>query len=71
MTTTMGTPAFMAPEMCSLSSSPYAPFLAEVWALGVCLYMFVFGKGEDGVQQPTAILLNPRSIYSSDQITVP
>jgi serine/threonine protein kinase len=46
MTTTMGTPAFMAPEMCGLRSTPFAPFPAEVWAVGVCLYMFVFGKGE-------------------------
>lgn len=46
MTTTMGTPAFMAPEMCGLRSTPFAPFPAEVWAVGVCLYMFAFGKGE-------------------------
>lgn len=46
MTTTMGTPAFMAPEMCGAKSVPFAPFPAEVWAVGVCLYMFVYGKGE-------------------------
>jgi len=47
MATTMGTPAFMAPEMCGLRSSPFAPFAAELWAIGVCLFMFVFGRGED------------------------
>eukprot|EP00878_Enallax_costatus_P038017 GHUV01043143.1.p1 GENE.GHUV01043143.1~~GHUV01043143.1.p1 ORF type:complete len:594 (+),score=175.36 GHUV01043143.1:2084-3865(+) len=44
ITSTPGTPAFMAPEMCGFKSTPYKPFPAECWALGVCLYMFVFGK---------------------------
>eukprot|EP00879_Flechtneria_rotunda_P021169 GHRR01022301.1.p1 GENE.GHRR01022301.1~~GHRR01022301.1.p1 ORF type:complete len:459 (+),score=92.17 GHRR01022301.1:239-1615(+) len=43
MTKSLGTPAFMAPEMCGPTSSPYKPFPAECWALGVCLYMFVYG----------------------------
>lgn len=37
-----GTPAFMAPEMCT--GEPYHARLADVWALGVCLYMFIFGE---------------------------
>ncbi len=37
-----GTPAFMAPEMCSGGS--YQATLADLWALGVSLYMFVFGQ---------------------------
>lgn len=45
VTSTPGTPAFMAPEMCGFKSTPYKPFPAECWALGVCLYMLVFGKG--------------------------
>ena len=39
---TAGTPAFMAPEVCS--GGAYQARLADVWALGVSLYMFVFGK---------------------------
>lgn len=39
---TAGTPAFMAPEMCS--GEPYHARLADVWALGVCLYMSIFGE---------------------------
>lgn len=39
---TTGTPAFMAPELCS--GEAYHARLADVWALGVCLYMFVFGE---------------------------
>ncbi len=42
---TLGTPAFMAPEMCQLRSQPYKPFAAEMWALGVCLYIFIYGTG--------------------------
>jgi hypothetical protein len=36
----------MAPEICGLKSSPFKPFPAECWALGVCLFMFVYGRGE-------------------------
>ena len=36
-----GTPAFMAPEMCT--GDPYHARLADVWALGACLYMFIYG----------------------------
>lgn len=42
---TLGTPAFMAPEMCQVRAQPYKPFPAECWALGVCLYMMVYGSG--------------------------
>jgi [calcium/calmodulin-dependent protein kinase] kinase len=44
--TTVGTPAFFAPEMCGPIATPFKPFPAECWALGVCLFMFVFGKGK-------------------------
>lgn len=39
---TTGTPAFMAPEMCA--GQEYHARMADVWALGVCLYMFIFGE---------------------------
>ena len=39
---TAGTPAFMAPEMCSGGS--YQARMADVWALGASLYMFIFGN---------------------------
>lgn len=38
---TMGTPAFLAPEMCE--GAPYHGEFADIWALGVCLFMFVYG----------------------------
>ena len=38
---TVGTPAFLAPEVCA--GLPYHGRAADVWALGICLYMFVFG----------------------------
>ncbi|WIA40536.1 hypothetical protein OEZ86_013882 [Tetradesmus obliquus] len=44
ISTTLGTPAFMAPEMCGLKSSPFKPFPAECWALGASLFMFVYGR---------------------------
>ena len=39
---TMGTPAFLAPEMCA--GDPYLGEVADIWALGICLYMFIYGK---------------------------
>eukprot|EP01025_Chloroclados_australasicus_P009882 TRINITY_DN1383_c0_g1_i1.p1 TRINITY_DN1383_c0_g1~~TRINITY_DN1383_c0_g1_i1.p1 ORF type:complete len:679 (+),score=95.20 TRINITY_DN1383_c0_g1_i1:281-2317(+) len=36
-----GTPCFRAPEMQSGQS--YDPFNADIWAMGVCLYVMVFG----------------------------
>ena len=41
MNKTVGTPAFLAPEVCA--GLPYHGRAADVWALGICLYMFVFG----------------------------
>eukprot|EP00759_Apiculatamorpha_spiralis_P035835 PhF_6_TR36336/c2_g1_i3/m.53235/K07359/CAMKK2; calcium/calmodulin-dependent protein kinase kinase 2 len=38
-----GTPAFFAPEM--LSQSMFHGEATDVWALGVCLYVHVYGKG--------------------------
>ena len=42
MIRTVGTPAFFSPEMCD--GRPYSARGADVWALGVCLYIFVFGE---------------------------
>ena len=39
---TMGTPAFLAPEMCE--GAPYHGEVADIWALGICLYMFIYGE---------------------------
>ncbi|CAK0780807.1 hypothetical protein CVIRNUC_005182 [Coccomyxa viridis] len=41
MIRTVGTPAFFSPEMCD--GRPYSARSADVWALGISLYIFVFG----------------------------
>lgn len=38
---TLGTPAFLAPEICA--GEDYDGFAADIWALGVTLYLFIFG----------------------------
>ncbi len=45
ITTTRGTPAFMAPEVAGGHGAPYLAAPAELWAVGVCLHMFVTGDG--------------------------
>ncbi|KAI8099156.1 kinase-like domain-containing protein, partial [Halteromyces radiatus] len=40
---TVGTPAFFAPELCRHSTIP-PTYSMDVWALGVTLYCFTFGK---------------------------
>ena len=44
---TAGTPAFYAPEMCGddkTGAKVYSGRAADVWALGVCLYMWTFHR---------------------------
>jgi [calcium/calmodulin-dependent protein kinase] kinase len=41
---TEGTWCFWAPEMCSNSSSYFSGYASDMWAAGVCLYIFVTGK---------------------------
>ena len=38
---TVGTYQFLAPECCA--GDPFDPFTADVWAIGMILYIFVFG----------------------------
>ena len=40
-TAAAGTPAFFTPEMCS--GQLFSGRAADRWALGVCLYLFVYG----------------------------
>jgi serine/threonine protein kinase len=46
ISSTLGTPAFMAPEMCCVPAQRFKPYPAELWALGVSLYMLIYGKGK-------------------------
>jgi serine/threonine protein kinase len=38
-----GTPAFTAPELVRMDPEAH-PFAADVWALGACLYCFIYGQ---------------------------
>jgi hypothetical protein len=40
----MGTPLFMAPEVVSAENKHFTPQPLDVWALGITLYVFVFGR---------------------------
>jgi serine/threonine protein kinase len=43
MTKTEGTWAFWSPEMCE-GGNVFSGYAADIWAAGVCLYIFVTGK---------------------------
>ncbi|XP_070827218.1 calcium/calmodulin-dependent protein kinase kinase 1b isoform X2 [Chaetodon trifascialis] len=44
LSSTAGTPAFMAPEMMTEHEERFSGKALDVWAMGVTLYCFVFGK---------------------------
>ncbi|KAK1787910.1 hypothetical protein P4O66_016383 [Electrophorus voltai] len=44
LSSTAGTPAFMAPETLSDNRKSFSGKALDVWAMGVTLYCFVFGK---------------------------
>ncbi|XP_029373684.1 calcium/calmodulin-dependent protein kinase kinase 1b [Echeneis naucrates] len=44
LSSTAGTPAFMAPEMMTEHEHSFSGRALDVWAMGVTLYCFVFGK---------------------------
>ncbi|XP_061754315.1 calcium/calmodulin-dependent protein kinase kinase 1 isoform X4 [Nerophis ophidion] len=44
LSSTAGTPAFMAPETLSNKRKSFSGKALDVWAMGVTLYCFVFGK---------------------------
>lgn len=43
-TKTEGTWAFWSPEMCQGGGQAFSLYAADIWAAGVCLYIFVNGK---------------------------
>ncbi|TNN62110.1 Calcium/calmodulin-dependent protein kinase kinase 1 [Liparis tanakae] len=44
LSSTEGTPAFMAPEMMTEHEHSFSGKALDIWAMGVTLYCFVFGK---------------------------
>lgn len=42
VTKTEGTWVFYSPEMCQEIPQTYSAYMADIWAAGVCLYVFVF-----------------------------
>jgi serine/threonine protein kinase len=51
-----GTPAFMAPELCS-SAEAFSGQLADIWAIGATMYMLRFG-------QPPFVASNVLALYN-------
>ncbi|KAL3690383.1 hypothetical protein R1sor_016692 [Riccia sorocarpa] len=66
-----GTPAFLAPEVCSGCECQGRP--ADIWSLGVCLYVMVFGKipfpADSIAEMYQAIIYKETVILSKDPAT--
>ncbi|XP_061754313.1 calcium/calmodulin-dependent protein kinase kinase 1 isoform X3 [Nerophis ophidion] len=57
LSSTAGTPAFMAPETLSNKRKSFSGKALDVWAMGVTLYCFVFGKMNQWVTKEGTQLL--------------
>lgn len=44
LTSTAGTPAFMAPEAVLGTQEQYSGKALDIWALGITVYCFLYGK---------------------------
>jgi serine/threonine protein kinase len=42
--TSAGTPAFYSPELCIADNNTPVTFAVDIWAAGICLYLFVYGR---------------------------
>lgn len=58
-----GSPAFVPPELCSVEEFAFPPNGVDIWAAGITLWVFLFGKcpflGEDIPSTYEAILHQP------------
>ena len=68
MIRTVGTPAFFSPEMCD--GRPYSARAADVWALGICLYIFVFGERRGRIC-PSSVIVPYAVLLAAMGYTVP
>jgi len=55
LTKTEGTWCFWSPEMCKEEGGAFSAYAADLWAAGVCLYIFVTGKLPFYSEVPTAL----------------
>lgn len=55
LTKTEGTWCFWSPEMCVKQSSAFSGYAADMWAAGICLYIFVTGKLPFYSESPTEL----------------
>ena len=55
LTKTEGTWCFWSPEMCGASSAAFSGYAADMWAAGICLYIFVTGKLPFYSETPTEL----------------
>ena len=51
LTKTEGTWCFWSPEMCK--NEPFSGYVADIWAAGICLFVFVTGKLPFYAESPT------------------
>mmetsp|Transcript_21188 Transcript_21188/g.37971 ORF Transcript_21188/g.37971 Transcript_21188/m.37971 type:complete len:257 (+) Transcript_21188:742-1512(+) len=75
LTKTEGTWCFWSPEMCSTESNGFSGYASDLWAAGVCLYIFTTGRLPFFSMLPTVIFdliatenLNYEGLGLSDEL---
>lgn len=68
----LGTPAFLAPELCSAERACFCPFAIDIWSLGVTLYCLLFGRlpfnANSGLELFDTIINKPLEFPSYDEM---
>ncbi|QHS73165.1 serine/threonine protein kinase TOS3 [Saccharomyces paradoxus] len=68
----LGTPAFLAPELCSAERACFCPFAIDIWSLGVTLYCLLFGRlpfnANSGLELFDNIINKPLEFPSYDEM---
>ncbi len=69
-----GTPAFLSPEICSSTGNAFSGKQADVWAIGITLYIFIFGVCPfvgDSLHEIQEQIMNNTPVFPKDVPTSP
>lgn len=68
---TAGTPAYLSPEAAGVASGGHSPYAADIWALGVTVYVLLCGRLPFGAPGMPALDLYDSIAACDEPLTVP